>query len=237
MKKLAILLAMITLGIAQGHAQFYAGGSFGFTSSKVSLGDEKDQSGSSFKLLPEIGYQYKSNLAFGVSVGYIKGYAAFGSLDVTDIKALCNAVVSTAADVSSDGDQLKISCLRFAPYARYTVFKSGKFEVFVDGVIGFNSITFNNEFDLGNFKGNENFGAPRKESGSSDKDDDMDLTSFELSCKPGIAYNIGKSVKLFAKIGSVGYQHLSMKDSDFSVSRFGLDVDGNNMLLGAVVYF
>ena len=34
-----------------------------------------DASGSSFKFLPEIGYQLLPNAAVGVSFGYIKGYA------------------------------------------------------------------------------------------------------------------------------------------------------------------
>ncbi|RRD02721.1 outer membrane beta-barrel protein [Prevotella sp. OH937_COT-195] len=220
MKKLVVILTMIGLGITQGHAQFYVGGSFGFTNSKLSLGEGSDDlSGSSFKILPEVGYQYSDDLAFGISTGYVKGYAAFGSFDVTDIKAFGNALLSTAADISADNDLVNIKCLRVAPYLRYTVYRNGAFEFFFDGVVGLNAITFGQKIrSLGG-------------------DEDYDVTAIEFGVKPGVALNVSKNVKLLAKIGSLGYQHLSVKDNDISISRFGLDVDGNNMLLGAVVYF
>lgn len=224
MKKLVVILAMVFLGVTQGHAQFYAGGSFGFTSSKLSFGKGTDgQSGSSFKILPEVGYQYSENLAFGVSTGYIKGYAAFGSIDVTDFKAFANAIISTASDIGADDDKLNIKCFRFAPYARYTVYRNGGFEVFVDGVIGLNAIT-----------GGQNI---KSTGGTEISNEDYDVTALEFGIKPGVAFSVSKNVKLLAKVGSLGYQHLSVKDHDISLSRFGLDVDGNNMLLGAVVYF
>ncbi len=227
MKRLAIVFALVFI-CAQGFAQFYVGGTFGLTSSKVTgaegFGDlsdfsdyedmdyevAPDASGSSFKFLPEIGYQLLPNAAVGVSFGYIKGYAAFGSLDITDYKALLNTIVSTAADVSSD-DGGGISSLRLAPYVRYTLIREGGFEIFADGVLGINSI--------------------------SDKSSDSNLTAIELCVRPGISFAVSNRVKLLAKMGSVGLLHASMKDSDFKVTRFGLDLDGNNMSLGAAYYF
>jgi hypothetical protein len=93
MKKLlfALLLAFICV---QGHAQFYMGGTFGFTYSNLSgvgdlsgydddyyygLGDGSDyedyeshaQKGFSFKFLPEIGYHLSLSTAVGINFGYI----------------------------------------------------------------------------------------------------------------------------------------------------------------------
>lgn len=228
MKKLLIAFAFVFV-CAQGFAQFYVGGSFGFTSSTVSgaegmdlgLDDfedledldyeaSDDMSGSSFKFLPEIGYQLLPNAAIGVSFGYIKGYAAFGSIDIADYKALLSTIISTAADISSD-DGGGYSSIRLAPYIRYTLIKEGGFEIFADGIIGVNSIT--------------------------DKSSDSKITSMEICVRPGISFAISSRVKLLAKMGSVGIQNLKMKDSDFKVTRFGLDLDGNNMLLGAAFYF
>ncbi|MCI6160188.1 MAG: outer membrane beta-barrel protein [Prevotellaceae bacterium] len=230
MKKLLVVLAVAILGVAQSHAQFYAGGSLGFTSSKLSLGEgTDDKSGSSFKFLPEVGFQFSDNMAFGVSAGYIKGYASFGSIDVADLKAMGNAIFSTATDLGSDNDNLNIKCLRVAPYLRYSLYKNGGFEIFVDGVVGLNAITLGQNL--------KSFGGSDKGLGTGSSNEDNDITTVEVGLKPGIAFSVSKRVKFVAKMGSVGYQHLSVKDHDFKLSRFGLDLDGNNMLLGAMFYF
>ncbi len=220
MKRLVIVFALVFI-CAQGFAQFYLGGSFGFTSSKLSgvdfsdFSDEGhevhvDMSGSSFKFLPEVGCQLLPNLAAGVSFGYIKGYAAFGSLDVTDYKALLSTVFSTVADVSSyDGGGF--SSIRLAPYVRFTLFREGGFELFADGVLGVNSI--------------------------SEKSSEIKISSMELCVRPGISFAVSNRIKLLAKMGSLGFLNLKAGDSDFKLTRFGLDLDGNNMLLGATYYF
>lgn len=59
---LVALLATITLG---ANAQVYVGGSLGFTSSKMDNGGA-DQDGTSYKILPEIGYQLDDMVSIGV---------------------------------------------------------------------------------------------------------------------------------------------------------------------------
>lgn len=224
MKKLFIILLSLFV-CAQAHAQFYVGGSFGFTYSNLAgagggLSDFDDfdngggyndtQSGFSVKFLPEMGFHFTSRLAVGVSAGYIRGYAALGSIDVTDYKALLNSIVSTAADVSSD-DGGGFSAIRLAPYVRFTLIRRGGFEIFTDGVLGFNFLT--------------------------EKFSDGKYLSLELALRPGVAFAISDSVKLLAKIGSVGFQHLRDSDGDFKLTRMGMDLDGSNLMLGAAFYF
>ena len=85
------------------------------------------ETGASFKLLPEIGYHLSLSTAVGASFGYIKGYAALGSFDIQDYKALLSTLISTAADTQSkDGGY---HAIRVAPYLRYTVVRKGGFEI------------------------------------------------------------------------------------------------------------
>ncbi len=229
MKKLLIILVSLFV-CAQAHAQFYVGGTFGFTYSNVAgaggggfggfddfddfntgdNGGDDTQSGFSFKFLPELGYHLSTSMAVGVSVGYIKGYAALGSIDITDYKALLSSALSTAADISSD-DGGGFSSIRVAPYIRYTLIRKGGFEIFTDGVFGFNFLT--------------------------EKFSDGKYFSLELALRPGVSFAISDSVKLLAKIGSVGFQHLRDSDGDFKLTRLGLDLDGSNLMLGAAFYF
>ncbi len=227
MKKLLIALVLAFICV-QGHAQFYAGGTFGFTFSTLAGaggmsdfdyygtgGDYEDyedassaQKGFSFKILPEFGYHLSLSMAAGISLGYIKGYAALGSIDITDFKALLNSAISTAADTQSEGSGY--SAIRLAPYIRYTMVRKGGFEIFTDAGVGFNYIM--NKSSTNYF-------------------------SLEFCLRPGVSFAISDSVKLLAKMGSLGFQHLRDKDGGFKLTRFGLDIDGNNMMLGAVYYF
>lgn len=220
------MIAVIALcGMTQVNAQIYAGGSLGFTSTKLS-GGGISESGSSFKILPEIGYQYSKDLAFGASFGYVKGYAALGSFDATDFKALINTVMSTAIDLSSSGSGgLNLKSFRFAPYARYTLLETGKLQFFVDGVLGYSLI----KADLS--------GLASLAGSSSVPSGTQDLTMLEVCVRPGVAVSLSDNFKIVAKFGSLGFQSLKIKDVDPKITRFGLDFDSNNLLLGAVYYF
>lgn len=218
MKKFFLSIVLVLSCALFANSQLYLGGTLGFSYSKLNLDSETNQSGSSFKFLPEIGWQINNKFAAGITVGYIKGLAALGTFDPSDMKGFISGLASTATDVSGDDMvNTSMSAFRIAPYARYTVFKKKWFEIFIDGVIGFN------------------FGK-----GESDNDEisvDKNITTFEIAVKPGVAFEVTKNIKLFAKLAAVGYQHASMSDSDISVSRFALDVDGNNILFGLTYKF
>ena len=68
--------------------------------------------------------------------------------------------------------------------------------------------------------------------GGSSTDIDEKMNSFEISITPGIAFSVTDKLKLHAKIGAIGYQQLKVKDRDVKLNRFGIDVDGNNILFG-----
>jgi hypothetical protein len=231
MKKLLIALVLVFF-CTQGYAQFYVGGTFGFSYSNLKgLGgmggfddfygvgdgngyDDDDYSspaetGASFKLLPEIGYHLSLSTAVGASFGYIKGYAALGSFDIQDYKALLSTLISTAADTQSkDGGY---HAIRVAPYLRYTVVRKGGFEIFADAVAGINFIM--------------------------DRSSETNYLSMELCLRPGVSFAISDSVKLLAKLGSAGFQHFRNTDGDIKLTRLGVDIDGSNLMLGAAFYF
>ena len=195
------LFTCITLGM---NAQVYVGGSLGFTSSKMSNGGH-DQDGSSFKILPEIGYQLDPSLSIGLQVGYSHGYAAFGSLNVTDFKAIMNTAISTATDISED--DTKLNSFTFAPYVRYNVLNFGKVNFFVEGSVGYTNIKT---------EGNR----------------DYKVDALEIAIRPGVSFQLSDRINALAKLGSLGYMEAKEKESDQKITRFGLDADTYNLLLG-----
>ena len=96
------------------NAQIYVGGSVGFGSAKLGGGDSE----STYKIVPEVGYNLNEQWAIGVMVGYQKGSCDFGNLDFNPGK--------TEAFVVS-------------PYARYTALNTKMVNVFIDGGVGFAS--------------------------------------------------------------------------------------------------
>lgn len=227
-KKLFIGLLLSFCFINLASAQFYVGGSLGFTSSKYSEGAEDGAlSGVSYKILPEIGYQYAENLSFGVSFGYVKGFPAMGALDASDYRAILTAAIGTAADISS-GDLLGINLksFRVAPYARYTFMKFDRIEFFVDGMLGVNMI--NTSGDVSDFLDEYSEELPEGE---------QKVLGLEVGIRPGMSVTLSPRLKLIAKAGTFGYQRLSVSDSDTTISRFGLEMDSNNLVFGAVYYF
>lgn len=193
-------------------AQCFVGGSFGFTSSKLS-GGGADQDGSSFKILPEIGYQMDEDMAIGLQIGYSHGYAAFGSLSVTDFKALVNTAISTYADISEDNT--KLNSFTFAPFIRYNLVKMGNAKLFVEGSVGYSNIKSEGTGRVGERK--------------------MDV--LEIALRPGISYQLNSSISAMAKLGSLGYMSGKEKDSDQKITRFGLDADTYNLMLGLNFHF
>ena len=113
MKK--VFMTMVAAMVAMTmNAQIYVGGSVGFGSAKLGGGDSE----STYKIVPEVGYNLNEQWAIGVMVGYQKGSCDFGNLDFNPGKTEVFAV---------------------NPYVRYTFFESDMVNLFLDGGIGFAS--------------------------------------------------------------------------------------------------
>ena len=212
MKKFFAFLILFAC-VATANAQFYAGGSFGFTSTSVKDGE----SGSSFKIIPNLGYQVDEDISVGLQVGFSHGLASFGSLSTTDIKSMLSNVVGYYSDINMD--DMKLNGFTISPYVRYNVIKTGGLSVFLEGYFGFNSITTD-------------------DTPSFDDDDDDEpadktkLSAFELGIRPGMAYNLAGNFDLVCKFGAFGYMSAKEKESDTTISRVGLSFDTYNLLFG-----
>lgn len=108
MKKI-ILSLMIMFAAISASAQVYVGGSLAWTHD-----DALDYN--SFKLAPEVGYNFNEKLAVAVELAYMHG------------------------KYDDDNDhKVKSNAFAIAPYVRYTFFKKNIVRLFLDGGLGFST--------------------------------------------------------------------------------------------------
>ena len=117
MKKLLMTLVASVAIAVSANAQVFVGGSVGFGSVKVAGNDSEV----TYKIVPEVGYNFNKNWAIGLKIGYQKG--------------ACNLVdENIAQDVNT-------KVFTVAPYGRYTFVHSKYVNVFIDLGLGFASYT------------------------------------------------------------------------------------------------
>lgn len=216
MKKRIFMLVALMACIATANAQWYVGGTAGFTSTKVDFGGS-DQSGTSFKIIPEIGYKVDDAFSVGVQVGYAHGLAAFGSLTVSDLKGIVTTAASAATDLAEE--DMKLNSFTIQPYLRYNVVNFGKAKLFLEGYVGYTNINM------------------KDESGSSNAADETKVNAFELGIRPGVSISLSDKLDVVGKIGTLGFLSAKESESDVSLTRFGLDVDSYNVLVGFNFHF
>lgn len=216
MKKRIFMLVALMACIATANAQWYVGGTAGFTSTKVDFGGS-DQSGTSFKIIPEIGYKVDDAFSVGVQVGYAHGLAAFGSLTVSDLKGIVTTAASAATDLAEE--DMKLNSFTIQPYLRYNVVNFGKAKLFLEGYVGYTNINM------------------KDESGSSNVADETKVNAFELGIRPGVSISLSDKLDVVGKIGTLGFLSAKESESDVSLTRFGLDVDSYNVLVGFNFHF
>ena len=220
MKKIILFVAAGLMLLSTGaNAQFkssklWIGGSVGFSSTSIKPdGGGDSQSGSSFRLVPEIGYRQSKDWGFGLGIGYLSGYGALGSINVNDIKWLGTTILGGASDYNNI--ESSTSAFFIAPFARkyFTVAKN--FALFLEG--GVNFISGKAEID-----GDDDPSTPATE---------QKMSAFEIGIRPGFQYTFNKRVTLFGKLGNLGYQSITVKDA-VKVNRFGIDFDSGNIIFG-----
>ena len=107
MKKVLMTLAVAFVAVAV-NAQVYVGGNVGIASSKSGNGDNV----TTYKVLPEVGYNINKDWAVGTTLGWGKG-----------------------TPVTIEGESHNYFTVQ--PYARYTFVHSKYVNVFVDGGFGY----------------------------------------------------------------------------------------------------
>lgn len=120
MKKIVLTLVVALMAISAS-AQVYVGGSLGFGSGKAEMGTEEVKS-TSFRIMPEIGYELSESWSIGTVIGY-----KYSKLD-----------------------EAKSNTFEVAPYARFFFFKSDLVRLFVDGGFGFATEKIEDEDDAMN---------------------------------------------------------------------------------------
>lgn len=214
-KKVIALSALFVLFNMNSKAQFYVGGSLSYTSTKLS-NSGNDQSGSSFKIMPEIGYCLNEKVSLGVQAGYAHGYAAFGSLTATDIQPAINIIASGYADISEE--TMKLNSFTIMPYIRYNVLDLGKFHFFLEGATGYTNIKSDGIIAIGE--------QPKQE---------FNLDAFEIAVRPGITLDLSKHVNVLMKLGSLGFISAKDKESDMKITRSGFEMTSENILIGLIL--
>lgn len=209
----ALAAAAAMLFAAQNaSAQLYFGGSLGFTSTTLVNGNNKT-SGSSYKLSPEIGYQINDRIAVGGTVTIQRGLPYLGSFDTNDLKGFITAAGSSAMDLQADNT--RYNGFRIAPYFRYVIVDTRRFDLFVDAVIAYGSLSAQNK------------------DGNNVWQDGGKYNLLEFCARPGFRLKFdGGRFSIVGRLGSLGYQTLSQANTTTKINRFGLDVDTNNIMLG-----
>ncbi len=127
MKKIMMTLAAIAVA-ATMNAQVYVGGGVGFATSS-----NDGNTDTSFKIIPEIGYNLDDNFAVGIAFGYAQN----------------KSTKKVAGVETSVTDKI----FEINPYLRYTFLKLDKVNVFVDGGLTYvhndNAGTKTNTFGIG----------------------------------------------------------------------------------------
>lgn len=219
MKKIMVTL-FVTLFLITGtyaktsKAPIYVGGSLGLSHSSLKGAGGAATSGTSISFVPNIGYELNKKYSIGISLGLMKGYAALGSFDINDIKSMIKGTLSTYIEINN----MNIGGILVAPYVRYNLLPGKKLNVFIDGVFSYNNISV------------------KREQGSGEARVDK-FSAFGLFGKPGLAFKFDKHFSIVCHLGSVGVQSGEMSTSTTSLTRFGIDLDTSNMLLGFEYHF
>lgn len=235
MKKIifAAAAALMMLIGTKANAQLYFGGSVAFSTTTWNDGQNQANSitsGTSFKFMPEVGFRINDRMAVGGTVGYMHGLAALGSLNPNDYKGMLLARAGMRGDqlsaTNANGQNLggqRVDGIRFAPYFRFSIVNSRRFDLFVDGVIGYSSISTQNLNAQNAWVEGPKYGL------------------LEIGARPGFLVKFDGHFSIMAHIGSLGYQNISTtrinpdnSRTTSTIGRFGLDVDSANIMLGFI---
>jgi len=159
-----------------------------------SIGAWRDGSSktTSLTLAPEIGYNLDSNWSIGTTIGYNYIHAS----------------------------EIDTHLFTVTPYARYSYFKSGILNLFVDGGVGIGA------------------GKTKYDGESSDT-----AVTYEIGFKPGLALNVTDNFSLVAHVGFLGYRGANDAAADgleaagVSAKSWGLDLSGYNLSFGLYYTF
>ena len=129
--------------------------------------------------------------------------------------------IGLGVDYGKQGDT-KTTGFEIAPYARWTFVKWNRVSLFLDGGLAYGFDKTKREYDNG------------RETVSTEKKD----AYFKIGVKPGLRVDITDHLAFMTRLGWFGYE-CTMPDGDDmnNGSRFGLDVNGENLTFGLLYSF
>jgi len=114
-------------------------------------------------------------------------------------------VIGYVSDKWAGVNGISESAFTFNPYARYTYLKAGKVSLFVDGGVDFTTAS------------------------------KADWNELAIGLKPGLAVSLSDNISFVSHLGFIGYDVYNPDGDDNNTSKFGLDLNGNNLTFG--LYF
>ena len=215
----------------------YVGGAIGYTKTSVTQNADADGNalpapvttdGSSIKLVVDLGYDLDKKNSVGAQLGYFSGLASMGSLDPLNFNEFLLAAGGAYADMTK-GDN-DVTGLRFAPFIRHILLSNKTFDIFVDAVLGIESLSIDMDQT-------DNNGAVTKIG--------QKYNLLEIVGRPGIALKLDKNFKVVTRLGSLGYQRLTSSmhvgntkmDGAVEASRFGFSAASSGLLIGVEYHF
>ena len=172
MKKGLLLVVVMLATIAVKAQDIYVGGSLNVW--RNSTGNT-----TSFKVAPEVGYNFNERWALGAELAYGHEYA----------------------------NKVSVNSFDFAPYIRFSYYKSGIVRLFLDGTasIGFDKV----------------------------KDGDTSKRG-QVGLRPGIAVKLNDHFSFIAKYGFLGYRRNMDYDEDYAPIKhsFGLNLTSEDLSIG-----
>lgn len=114
-------------------------------------------------------------------------------------------VIGYVSDKWTGVNGISESAFTFNPYARYTYLKAGKVSLFVDGGVDFTTAS------------------------------KADWNELAIGLKPGLAVSLSDNISFVSHLGFIGYDVYNPDGDDNNTSKFGLDLNGNNLTFG--LYF
>ena len=114
-------------------------------------------------------------------------------------------VIGYVSDKWTGVNGISESAFTFNPYARYTYLKAGKVSLFVDGGVDFTTAS------------------------------KADWNELAIGLEPGVAVSLSDNISFVSHLGFIGYDVLNPDGDDNNTSKFGLDLNGNNLTFG--LYF
>ena len=166
MKKFLMTLVAAFAVAMSANAQVYVGGGFG-----INGVDNGNTTVTTYKFIPEVGYNFNENWAAGVAFGW-EGASKGGT-----------------------------KTLEVNPYARFTFVHTKYVNLFVDGGFGYKH-TYNQGYDA---------------------------ALWAVGARPGVAVNLTKKLSFVSHVGFLGWSQSKDNNSNSKTSRYGLDLDGNDI--------